>query len=92
MELNAPGIVLCCFRCCSPAFVDKLVFLMLQDVPAGHEILISYLGDKPTKSNVQLMKDYGFVLPGNTSDQIGLQPTSKSRDLCSSAGRGLPPL
>jgi len=35
-------------------------------------VLISYLGSSPTKSNSQLMKDYGFVLPGNVNDTMQL--------------------
>lgn len=40
---------------------------------AGEELLISYLGDKPSKDNTQLMKDYGFVLQGNLQDTITFQ-------------------
>lgn len=39
-------------------------------IPAGSEVLISYLGEKPAKSSAELMKDYGFVLPGNTNDTL----------------------
>lgn len=41
-----------------------------QAIPAGGEVLISYLGEKPAKSSTELMKDYGFVLPGNTNDTL----------------------
>eukprot|EP00878_Enallax_costatus_P035849 GHUV01040088.1.p1 GENE.GHUV01040088.1~~GHUV01040088.1.p1 ORF type:complete len:486 (+),score=115.66 GHUV01040088.1:144-1601(+) len=47
-----------------------------EAVAAGQEVLISYLGEKPSKNNTQLMKDYGFVLPGNLNDQIQLKQTS----------------
>jgi hypothetical protein len=51
----------------------------LQDVAAGNEVLISYLGSKPDKNNRQLMKDYGFALPGNTNDLIAFEQTGVSR-------------
>eukprot|EP00775_Hariotina_reticulata_P003651 gene3651-3912_t len=51
---------------------------LTQDVAAGNEVLISYLGSKPDKNNRQLMKDYGFVLPGNTSDLIEFETTEEA--------------
>jgi hypothetical protein len=41
-----------------------------QAIAAGEEVLISYLGEKPNKPNAALMKDYGFVMPGNINDTI----------------------
>lgn len=41
-----------------------------QAIAAGEEVLISYLGEKPSKPNAALMKDYGFVMPGNINDTI----------------------
>lgn len=58
--------------------------MAVQDVPAGQEILISYLGSDPKKSNIQLMKDYGFVLPGNTNDRLNLRPTGRYKSLLAS--------
>jgi hypothetical protein len=53
------------------------VLCVVQDVPAGSEVLISYLGSQPTKDNTALMKDYGFVLPGNINDSIAFQPVGE---------------
>lgn len=44
-----------------------------QVIPAGDEVLISYLGERPSKSSTDLMKDYGFVLPGNINDVISFE-------------------
>jgi hypothetical protein len=52
----------------------------LQEVPAGSELLISYLGSQPTKDNTALMKDYGFVLPGNINDSIAFTPVGEVQD------------
>jgi hypothetical protein len=49
----------------------------LQDVPAGSELLISYLGSQPSKDNTALMKDYGFILPGNINDSIAFTPAGE---------------
>jgi hypothetical protein len=41
-----------------------------QAIAAGEEVLISYLGETPSKSSTELMKDYGFMMPGNLNDGI----------------------
>lgn len=55
-----------------------LFALSLQDVPAGAELLISYLGSQPSKGSAALMKDYGFVLPGNINDSIAFAPAGEA--------------
>lgn len=35
--------------------------------------MISYLGEIPNKSSADLMKDYGFMMPGNLNDVIELE-------------------
>jgi hypothetical protein len=52
----------------------------VQAIPAGSEVLISYLGEKPAKSSAELMKDYGFVLPGNTNDALSFTTAGKTTD------------
>lgn len=54
--------------------------LPVQAIPAGREVLISYLGEKPAKSSTQLMKDYGFVLPGNTNDTLSFTAAGGTGD------------
>jgi hypothetical protein len=49
----------------------------LQDVAAGSELLISYLGSQPSKDSTGLMRDYGFVLPGNINDSIAFAPAGE---------------
>lgn len=61
---------------CSPARLAFCIFLLVQAIPAGAEVLISYLGEKPSKSNVELMKAYGFVTPGNINDTISFDMAS----------------
>ncbi|KAI8471285.1 MAG: hypothetical protein J3K34DRAFT_392961 [Monoraphidium minutum] len=41
-----------------------------RDVAAGEEVCISYLGASPAKPNDMLLKDHGFVIPGNTCDRV----------------------
>lgn len=55
---------------------------MLQAIAAGQEVLISYLGETPSKDNTQLMKDYGFVLPGNLNDIITFDTPAGEATLC----------
>lgn len=45
----------------------------MQAIPAGAEVLISYLGEKPSKSSTELMKDYGFLMPGNINDTLSFE-------------------
>ncbi len=40
----------------------------LQDIPAGTEACISYGGTH--KDNEGMMRDYGFVIPGNVNDRV----------------------
>lgn len=42
----------------------------------GGEILISYLGADGSKDSAGLLKDYGFVLPGNPADVISFESNS----------------
>lgn len=56
-----------------------------QAIAAGEEVLISYLGEKPSKPNAALMKDYGFVMPGNINDTITFDIAGecvRARDTC----------
>lgn len=56
-----------CDHSCS---LSALALAHTQDLAAGEEALISYVGDVPSKSNAALLKDYGFVLPGNEHDRV----------------------
>ena len=47
-----------------------------QDVAPGDEVCISYLGTNPTKTSAGLLKDHGFVLPGNPNDRIDFGSSS----------------
>lgn len=73
-----------------------------RDVAAGEEVCISYLGTQPTKSNDQMLKDHGFIIPGNAKDRLafsrgddiqsrvlGLQPVHQvldAREITAAAG------
>ncbi|WIA28837.1 hypothetical protein OEZ86_011364 [Tetradesmus obliquus] len=66
-----------------------------EDVPAGAELLISYLGSQPSKGSAALMKDYGFVLPGNINDSIAFAPAGptpllNAAQLLDAAAQSLP--
>jgi len=41
-----------------------------QDIQPGDEVCISYLGTTPTKPNSLMLKDHGFVIPGNVNDRV----------------------
>jgi hypothetical protein len=51
---------------------DEGVFRLVatREIAPGDEVCISYLGATPTKSNADLLKDHGFVVPGNPNDRI----------------------
>lgn len=55
---------------------------LLQALVEGEEAVISYLGGAPNKSNLQMMKNYGFILPGNPHDTL---PFAAGRP-CAAAG------
>jgi hypothetical protein len=57
--------------------------VLVQAIPVGSEVLISYLGEKPSKSSTQLMKDYGFILPGNTNDTLTFKVQGAEQAVCS---------
>jgi hypothetical protein len=61
----------------------KSRYVLLQAISAGSEVLISYLGEKPSKSSTQLMKDYGFILPGNTNDSLTFKVQGAEQAVCS---------
>jgi hypothetical protein len=44
--------------------------LPLQEIAKEEEVTISYLGTNPTKDNVLMLKDHGFILPGNPNDRV----------------------
>ncbi|GBF96048.1 hypothetical protein Rsub_08863 [Raphidocelis subcapitata] len=69
---------------------DAGAFLLVatRDVAAGEEVTISYLGTNPTKPNDLMLKDHGFVIPGNTNDRL---PFSAGDDVQSRA-LGVPPV
>jgi hypothetical protein len=47
----------------------------MQDLSAGEEVTISYGDAKP---NSDLLRDYGFTLPGNEHDRIKFGSSSSS--------------
>lgn len=55
---------------------DRLSFELraLESIPAGQEALISYGDAKP---NSMLLRDYGFVVPGNPHDRIDFGEAGK---------------
>lgn len=59
----------------------------LRDLAAGEEVCISYLGSTPNKDNLALMKAYGFVVQGNTSERLEF---SAGDDVASRLGGGAP--
>ncbi|KAL4459118.1 hypothetical protein ABPG75_013983 [Micractinium tetrahymenae] len=57
---------------------DAFQLTALQDIPTGTEACISYGGTH--KDNEALMRDYGFVIPGNVNDRV---PFSAGDDVAS---------
>jgi hypothetical protein len=51
----------CCCRCC------RFELRSLQPLAAGEEVTISYGECKP---NCDLLRDYGFIMPGNVWDRV----------------------
>lgn len=68
-----------CFLCCP---VCSFQLQALRPLTAGEEITISYGAIKP---NAELLRDYGFFIPGNPCDRIKFSASSSSSSSSSSA-------